>query len=183
MAIHFPTLRAMRIAHHLLLVLALGSFGFAKKPVITVRFHIEANERDGQPFAMPVTFHNPERKGFMTQIPSISERNIEAIFPFPAPDGSAGCAFKLDNFGRTALEEMSLSNRGASVVAFVGTKTGTHQVIDMVVDKVIRDGIISIPRGLTDLEILALEMEFKNMKTGKKKSKKEIEQQSAIPRS
>lgn len=173
----------MRIAPFLLLVLALGSLGFAKKPVITVRFHVEANARDGQPFAMPITFHNPERQGFMTQIPALSERNIEAIFPFPAADGTSGCAFKLDNFGRTALEEMTLSNRGTSVVAFVGTKKGTHQVVDMVVDKVIRDGIISIPRGLTDLEIMALEMEFKNMKTGKKKSKKEIKQQSAIPQS
>ena len=160
----------MRIAPLLLLVLALGSLGFSKKQVITVRFHIEANERDGQPFAMPVTFHNPERKGFAAQIPAISERNIEAIFPFPAPDGSLGCAFKLDNFGRTALEEMTLSNRGASVVAFVGTKTGTHQVVDMVVDKVIRDGIISIPRGLTQLEIMALEKEFKVLgQTGRKK--------------
>ena len=173
----------MRIALLLLLVLALGSFGFAKKQVITVRFHVEANARDGQPFAMPITFHNPERQGFMTQIPAVSERNVEAIFPFPAADGTSGCAFKLDNFGRTALEEMTISNRGTSVIAFVGTKTGTHQVVDMVVDKVIRDGIISIPRGLTDLEIMALEMEFKNMKTGKKKSKKELQQQSAIPRS
>lgn len=170
----------MRTAPLLLLVLALGSLGFAKKQVITVRFHVEANARDGQPFAMPITFHNPERQGFMTQIPAVSERNVEAIFPFPAADGSSGCAFKLDNFGRTALEEMTISNRGASVVAFVGTKTGTHQVIDMVVDRVIRDGILSIPRGLTNLEINALEVEFKNMKTGKKKSKKEIEQQSAL---
>ena len=173
----------MRIAPLLLLVLALASFGFAKKQVITVRFHVEANARDCQPFAMPITFHNPERQGFMTQIPAVSERNIEAIFPFPAADGTSGCAFKLDNFGRTALEEMTISNRGTSVIAFVGTKTGTHQVVDMVVDKVIRDGIISIPRGLTNLEIMALEMEFKNMKTGKKKSKKELQQQSAIPRS
>ena len=153
----------MRTAPLLLLALALACLGFAKKPNITVRFHIEANERDGQPFAMPVTFHNPERKGFAAQIPALSERNVAAIFPFPAADGTSGCAFKLDNFGRIALEEMSMSNRGASVVAFVGTKTGTHQVIDMVIDKVIRDGIISIPRGLTDMEIAALRKEFKVM--------------------
>ena len=163
----------MRTSHLLLLTLALGSFAFAKKSAITVRFHVEANERDGQPFAMPVTFHNPARKGFMTQIPAISERNIAAIFPFRGDDGSWGCAFKLDNFGRTALEEMSLSNRGASVVAFIGTKTGTHQVIDMIVDKVIRDGIISIPRGLTDMEIAALEKEYKVIgQIGKKKKAK-----------
>ena len=160
----------MRIALPIILAFTAGCAGFAKKPNITVRFHVEANEREGQPFAMPVTFHNPERKGAAAQIPAISERNIESIFPFLAPDSTSGCAFKLDNFGRTALEEMSLSNRGASVVVFIGTKTGTHQVIDMVIDKVIRDGIISIPRGLTDMEIAALEKEFKIMgQVGKKK--------------
>ena len=160
----------MRTAPLLLLVLAVGNLGLIRKKPVTVRFHVETNARDGQPFAMPATFHNPERTGFVTQIPVISERNIDAIFPFRASDGSMGCAFKLDNFGRTALEETSLSNRGAGLIAFVGTKTGTHQVIDMVVDKVIHDGIISIPRGMTDLEITALQKEFKTMgQTGKKK--------------
>ena len=153
----------MRTARLLLIALALTGFGFARKLPLTVRFHTEANARDGQPFAMPLTFHNPEHKGFVTQIPAISERNIVAIYPFPAPDGTSGCAFKLDNFGQTALEEMCLSNRGASVVAIVGTKTGTHQVIDMVIDKVIRDGIISIPSGLTELEVDALLREFRVM--------------------
>lgn len=162
----------MCTARLLLLALALCSLGFAKKQVITVRFHAEANERDGQPFAMPVQFRNPERKGFASQIPAISERNIEAIFPFRAADGTGGCAFRLDNFGRTALEEMSLSNRGASVVVFVGTKVGTHQVVDMIIDRVIRDGIISIPRGLTDLEIATLEKEFKIMGQKGKNEKK-----------
>lgn len=162
----------MRIAPLLLVALAPGGLGFAKKPPVTVRFHVEANARDGQPFAMPATFHNPERKGFVAQIPVVSERNIDAIFPFPGSDGTMGCAFKLDNFGRTALEEMSLSNRGASVIAFVGTKTGTHQVIDMVIDKVIRDGIISIPRGLTPLEIAVLQKEFKTMGQTAKRNKK-----------
>jgi hypothetical protein len=160
----------MRIAPLSLVVLAFGAVGFAKKQTIGVRFHVEANANEGQPFATPVTFHHPERKGFMKQIPFISERNIVAIYPYPAPDGSFGCAFQLDNFGRSALEETSMSNRGASVVAFVGTKTGTHQVIDMVIDKAIRDGIITIPRGLTQLEVDALKKEFKVMgETGKKK--------------
>ena len=160
----------MRIAPLFLIALALGSAGFVKKPNITVRFHIEANAREGQPFSLPVKFHNPPRDGFIKQIPDVSERNITAIFPFQAPDGTFGCAFKLDTFGTTALEAMCLSNRGASVVAFVATKTGTHQVTDMVVDKVIRDGIISIPSGLTQLEIMAMEKEYKVMgQTGKKK--------------
>ncbi len=159
----------MRTASLFLTALALGSLGFVRQPNITVRFHIEGNEREGQPFVMPVKFHNPPRDGFMKQIPAISERNIAAIFPFPAPDGTFGCAFKLDNFGQTSLEEMCLSNRGASVVAFIATKSGKHQVVDMVVDKVIRDGILSIPSGLTQLEVTALEKEYKVIGQTKKK--------------
>lgn len=150
----------MRIAPFLLVALALSGLGMAKKPKITVRFHVEANARDGQPFAMPIKFESQRRDGYIAQIPAVSERNIEAVYPYQTPDGTWGCAFKLDNFGRTSLEEMCLSNRGSSVVAFVGTKTGTHQVIDLVIDKVIRDGIITIPRGLTQLEVQALTQEF-----------------------
>ena len=166
----FPSFPSMRPLHlFLLLPLALATLGMTRKPPVTVRWHVEANGRDGQPFAVPVVYHYPERKGFMASIPAISERNVQAIFPYPAGDGTFGCAFRLDNFGRTALEEMTLSNRGASVVAFVATKTGTHQVVDMTIDTVIRDGIITIPRGLTEIEVRTLAKEFKVLGLPKKK--------------
>jgi hypothetical protein len=162
----------MRIARLLLvLALAAATLGFAKKAAITVRFHVEGAEQDGQPFVMPATFHNPERKGFVATVPAISERNIKSIFPYPAPDGSMGCAFKLDAFGRNSLEQLSIASRGASLVVFVGTKNGTHQVIDMIIDKTVRDGIINIPRGLTALEVAALEKEFRVMGQTKKKGR------------
>ena len=160
----------MRIAPLFLVVLAFGGVGFAKKPKITVRFHVEASESDGQPFAMPVKFRHPPRDGFVKRIPTISERNVVAIFPYPAPDGSFGCAFKLDSFGRTELDLISRASRGATIVAFVGTKGGVHQVIDMVIDKVVSDGIITIASGLTPMEIEALKKEYKVLgETGKKK--------------
>jgi hypothetical protein len=161
----------MRIAPLFFVVLACGAVGFAKKPKITVRFHVDTNESDGQPFAMPVKFQHPKRDGFVKRVPTISERNVEAIFPYPAPDGSFGCAFKLDNFGRTELDLISRTSRGASMVAFVGTKGGVHQVIDMVIDKVVSDGIITISSGLTPMEIETFKKEFKVLgETGKKKS-------------
>jgi hypothetical protein len=160
----------MRIAPLFLVALASGAIGFAKKPTITVRFHVEANESDGQPFAMPVKFSHPKRDGFVKRIPTISERNIQAIFPYPAPDGSFGCAFKLDSFGQTELDVISRASRGASIVAFIGTKGGVHQAIDMVIDKVVSDGIITIASGLTPMEIEALKKEYKVLgETGKKK--------------
>lgn len=152
----------MKIFLRLLLpVFALCFVAGAKKtPEITVRFHAEANRLDGERFATPVQLKFPPRQTYIERVPSISERQIKAIYPFQAPDGSRGCAFMLDNSGRLNLEVISTERRGSSIVAFVSTKNGTHQVIDMQIDKIITDGIISIPSGLTDLEIAALQKAF-----------------------
>jgi len=143
--------------------------GMAEKVPVTVRFYAEANAQDTDRFAMPIQFKNPPRGGFIEKIPTIHERLIRAIYPFQAPDGSWGCAFKLDDNGRINLEVMSTNLRGHSVVAFVGTKAGTHQVIDMQIDKPIRDGIISIPSGLTESEIAVLTHEYPIIGQQKKK--------------
>ncbi len=140
----------------LLALLACGFLGMAQKPKLTVRFYEEANERDTDRFARPFLFHHPDRKGFLNNIPPIHEKMIKAVYPFQAPDGSWGCTFILDHSGRLALEVISTSRNGSTLVAFVSTKNGTHQVVDLLVDKPITDGIISIPRGLTELETAAI---------------------------
>ena len=137
-------------------VCALSFLGMAQKPTVSVRFFAEANERDTERFAQPITFRHPPRQGFIERIPSIHEKQIKAVYPFQAADGSWGCAFKLDNSGRLALEIVSIERRSSYLVAFVGTKSGTHQVVELLIDQPIRDGIISIPKGLTELEIAAL---------------------------
>jgi hypothetical protein len=139
------------------------------KPEITVRFFAEANPNDTEKFARPIKFRNPEREGFIENVPSIHERYIKAIYPFQARDGTWGCAFQLDNSGRINLEVLSTERRGSSLVVFVSTKGGTHQVVELLVDKPIRDGIISIPNGLTEMEIGALTKAFPTI--GQKKRK------------
>jgi hypothetical protein len=42
----------------------------------------------------------------------------------------------------------------------MGTKLGTAQVIDMQIDRPVNDGIVSIPYGLTRMQIEALEKAF-----------------------
>jgi hypothetical protein len=42
------------------------------------------------------------------------------------------------------------------MVVYIGTKKGTHQVIDMIIDKPIGDGIITIQKGMSIGEIEAL---------------------------
>ncbi len=128
-----------------------------KKNDVTVRFHTETNPRDGETFAMPATLQYPPRQVYLSKVPEISEKNIAAIYPFPAVDGTAGCSFKLDNSGRIALDTLSASRKGTSLVAFVNAR----QVIDMQIDRRVSDGIITIPRGLAAQEILLLQKQFK----------------------
>ena len=140
-----------------LLLFALGCLGFQRKEYpVQVRFFAEANRNDTERFATPIELRNPKRSTFIEKIPAISERNIKAIYPFRAADGTMGCAFKLDASGRVNLDVVSTERRGSSLVAFVSTKAGTHQVIDMVIDRTVKDGIITIQRGLTELEIVAI---------------------------
>ena len=141
-------------------LLALACLAMAKKPSVTVRFYAEANARDGEPFSKPITLHYPERQAYIERVPSISEQSIKAMYPFQVLDGSWGAAFKLDNKGRIDLEVLSTERKGSSMVIFVVTPKGIHQVVDVLIDRKVRDGVIIIPRGLTELEITALKKEY-----------------------
>ena len=141
-------------------VLALAGLGMSKKAAVSVRFYAEANARDGEAFSKPITLHNPEREAYIEKVPSISERSIKAMYPFQVTDGSWGACFKLDNKGRIDLEVLSTERKGSSMVIFVVTPKGIHQVVDVVIDRKVRDGVITIPRGLTELEIAALKKEY-----------------------
>jgi len=146
-AFRFPTLIA----------LALVFLGMAHKPPgITVRFFVEANKQDSETFSTPVTLKNPPRPAFIEKVPAVSERSFRAIFPFRAADGTWGCAFKLDDQGRLDLDTVSTSKRGYAIVPLILTKAGRHQFSEMVIDRPVRDGIISIPNEVTELEIAEL---------------------------
>ena len=96
-------------------------------------------------------------------MPSITEREISGIFPFPASDGTMGCAFKLDDHGRVWLDTLSIEKKGMALVAMVNGRI----VCDMLIDKRVADGIISIPNGLTNEDITILKKKFKVIGTGK----------------
>jgi hypothetical protein len=133
----------------------------SKPPKITVRFFAEANARDGGSFASPYKMTNPPGDIYLQKVPAIHEKQISSIFPFRAADGSWGCAFRLDNDGRINLEVVSNERRGKALIGFIGTSRGTHPAVEMIIDRNVPDGVISIPRGLTDMEISVLAKEFK----------------------
>jgi hypothetical protein len=168
----------------LCVLLGLFALGMGSKPPVAIRFYVEANRQDTETFASPVHFENPPRDGFIEKIPVINERMIRAIYPFQAANGTWGCSFKLDEDGRISLDAFSASRRGSSVVAMLSTQKHTRKVIDMMIDKEISDGVITIPYGLTELEVAVLSQEFPVLGQSKKKKKeKHAEAHPAAPES
>lgn len=159
-----------RVLSLLLAVVGALSLAMAKKSELAVRFFAEANAQDTDRFATPIHFQNPPREAYIERVPVINERMIKAIYPFQAANGTWGCGFKLDESGRLALEVLTTSRRGTSVVAFIATKFATHQVVDMQVDRPVKDGLISIPYGLTEGEITTLTTQYPIV--GEKKPRK-----------
>ena len=129
-----------------------------RDPSIAVRFHAQVNTYDPT-FATEVTLGNPPRKLIVEKIPSISERDIIAFYPFKASDGTFSAAIQLDRHGSVVLQSLSTEKRGLSIVAAINARP----VALLAVDKTISDGIIYIPAGLTLDEIHQLGASFNLM--------------------
>ena len=148
-----------------LLALALLPGAASKKIDAGIRFHTEANPNDTAVFSTSVIIQYPTaHQAYVEKVPRVSERDVRAIYPFPANDGSWGCAFYLDDQGRIHLESLSTEKRGSCLVVFLSTKMGVHHVADLVIDQRITDGIIVVPHGFTQLEITMLQKEFKSLR-------------------
>ncbi len=156
-----------RLRALLILLVAFSSLGMAKKPPpLTVRFHSETNPNDTSTFGMQVQLTNPPRQAFVSKVPEFSEEDIEAVFPFPAADGTLGCAFQLDAHGKLALETMSRDKTGKVLVVVVNGR----QVVNMVIDRPVTDGVVTIQSGLTPAEIALLQKKFRTLgQSGKKR--------------
>lgn len=145
----------------LLPVLALCLVAAAKKESgPAVRFYTEVQAREGDPEVLSVQFQFPPHKGFVAKVPAISERDVREIYLFSAGDGSAGCSFFLGEHGKAVLDTLSIEKRGMSLVAAVNGR----QVIDLLIDRRVSDGIITIPRGLTLPEAALLKKSFREVK-------------------
>jgi len=155
--------RALLLFASLLAPLAFGAF--ARKPKFSVRFHVEAIGNAGGSFTLPARFVNPARQGTLESVPFVTEKDLVGIYPVLNMDGSFGCAFQFDFGGSLRLRTVSTDRRGASVVGFIATKGGTHQLIDLTIDKPITDGIIFIPRGISAGEIEMLKKLYPPIKS------------------
>lgn len=149
-----------------LALLGVCCLGAAKKDKnITVRFHLEAQKQDGESFVTPLPGGGVSGPAYIKKIPELSEFDIKSIYPFPAADGTMGCAFRFDTHGRIALDTLSVENKGRVLIAIVGARP----VSAMFIDRRVSDGVIMLSRGLTPEEIAKLEKRYPVMGAKKKK--------------
>jgi len=167
----------------LIALLCLPLLGMAHKKTVALRFFVEANAQDTDRFSDPLRLQNPPRDIYIEKLPRINEREIRGIYPFHAANGTWGATLVLEESGRLNLQVLSNSMRGKLIVVFVATSAGTHQVADMVIDKPIDDGVITIPHGLTDIEIGVLAREFHLIKAKPQIKKEKSEVPSDMSRS
>jgi hypothetical protein len=155
--------------YRFLLILALGlcclGMGQPKLP-LSVRFYTQTSSNDSDSFSTAVTLLNGQRTT-VDDIAAISERDIVAIYPYPVADGSGGCAFKLDDHGTISLDSLSSAKRGTFLIATINGR----QIADILIDKRVSDGIVTIPAGINTDEMKDLLKKFPVI-GGKKASKK-----------
>ena len=126
-----------------------------RDPSIAIRFHAQVNTYDPT-FAAQVKIGNPPRQIIVEKIPSISERDIAAFYPYKAADGSYAAAIQLDRHGSVVLQSLSTEKRGLIILVAVNARP----VAPFTVDKTISDGLVYIPSGLTLDEIHAMGASF-----------------------
>lgn len=151
-----------------LLLLLLGftqsAWAFSRKNGCTLRFHMEVDGTapGSNPFAKQVRLLNPPRQIFVESSAGLSERQVDAVYTFPAADGTWGALFRLDTSGRKILAQLSAANRGRCFVVFVGNhKTARQLPEDLLIDDTVVDGMLPIPRGLSYVEALLLQKNFR----------------------
>lgn len=136
---------------------------FSRKAACTVRFHVEVDASTSDPFTRPIKLLNPPRQIHVESSAALSERQIEAVYTYPAADGTTwGALFRLGVSGRKILSQISSSNRGRSFVVFIGNQKLSRQLPgDLLIDAIIDDGLLPIPAGLSYPEALLLQKTFK----------------------
>ncbi len=122
-----------------------------------VRFHLLANKTDSEKFAKPITLQHSGEQVYIAIMPTIHEQDIIAHYPFEVADGTWGTSFYLNNHGRMSLDAFSIERRGQPLIVFVNGR----QLTELLIDKRISDGIITIPSGLTAEDIAIFAKEFK----------------------
>jgi hypothetical protein len=155
-----------------ILLLGLCCLGFGRKELpLSIRFYTEAAAGDTDSFSVPVTLLNG-RRTYVDMIANISERDIVAVWPYAVQDGSGACVFKLDDHGSMSLNSLSNEKRGTILIGVINGR----QACDILIDKQVTDGVVTIPNGITtdEMKLILKRFPILGSKKAAKKNKKDI---------
>lgn len=145
----------MKFSRYLVAAAALACVAGAKKPTIDLRVHAEGTAAEAPTFAIPATLLSG-KPTFLQRMPLITQSEIESIYPFAAADGSQGVYLKLGQHGSRLLQQHTMERRGGTLVVMLNGR----MVSNLLVDRPIDDGIVCIPRALTQEDIALLTSAF-----------------------
>ncbi len=129
-----------------------------RKPKCTLRVHVEANARDGEPFSSQ--FRSPSSGRLITieKTPTISERDVIAFAPYRAADGNSfGALIQLDTHGQLALDTLSVDRRGSNLYVFLNGRG----VAELLIDRRVSDGRLYLASGLTVQDLALMKKEWR----------------------
>ena len=135
-----------------LIAISITSITLAKPKHCVVRVYAQANPKDGDSFASPVTAPISGSQIFVQKIPAISEQDVVAYRAYPAANGTFGAVLQLDDHGRIGLETLSIEHRGGTLIVIVNNRP----VTELLVDRRVSDGQLYIPAGLTAADIQSM---------------------------
>jgi len=131
--------------------------GVAKQRHCTFRVHAQANPQDTDAFSTSVPTRLSGKDVFIQKLPWITEHDVAAFAPYPAPNGTYGALFQLDDHGRVVLDTLSVEHRGGFLFVFINGRL----ITDLQIDKRVSDGKIYVPSGLSPADIALMKKEWR----------------------
>ncbi|MGF1656435.1 MAG: hypothetical protein ACFCU3_05580 [Verrucomicrobiales bacterium] len=136
----------------------------SRKPKVSIRIHEMAATGDGPSFSVPVKPKGTNLEVPMSRLALVTEKDILGVYPYQNAQGQPAVALFLNPHGRLAVTTAT-HRQGQRLFLFVN---GRH-VVDLVVDRQIQDGILTIPQGLTTEEAQLIQRSFKSAGDKKKR--------------
>ena len=130
----------------------------AKQRQCTFRVHAQANPHDTDVFSTSAGATSSGKNIAIEKLPWISEHDVMAFSPYPAPDGTFGALFQLDPHGRTVLDTLSVERRGGFLFVFINGR----MITALQIDKRVSDGKIYIPSGLTAADVELMKKQWRS---------------------
>jgi hypothetical protein len=127
------------------------------KPHSTLRAHVQANARDGAAFSTQLRSQTTGKNIVIEKVPTISERDVVAFYPYQAADGSYGALFQLDDHGKLALDTLSVEKRGTFLYVFVNGRPAA----ELQIDRRVSDGKLYVASGLTQSDLVLMRKDWR----------------------